>query len=231
VSGLCESLRADCGAVWASLHEHPFLRELAAGTLPLEKFRFYIDQDLHFLPDFARAIGLAIGRAEEEEMRLLVEEAQLVVGREIESERGLLRRVEELTAPRSEHERELAAVPAPATVAYSSWLLATAARGGALGVMVALLPCAWSYEDIAVVIADEVEPHPVYTEWVNLFASDEYVESIAERRATLDRLGADIDEARARRLSELFTMATRLELGFWDMAYSAEHWPDLAQAS
>ena len=35
-------LRARCDRIWAGLHAHPFLGELARGTLPLDRFRFFI---------------------------------------------------------------------------------------------------------------------------------------------------------------------------------------------
>jgi len=226
VTPLCEELRAGCRDVWEGLHEHPFLRELAAGTLPLETFRFYLEQDLFFLPDYLRAIGLAIGRADgEEELELLVSEAQIVAGRELESVQALLRRVEELTGP-GDADPE----PAPTTVAYTGFLLATAARGDAIDVMTALLPCAWSYADIALGIADEIAEHPIYSDWIRFFAGAEYVESIAERRATLDRVAASVGDSRRRRLGALFATAARLELAFWEMAYTQEQWPDLEEA-
>jgi thiaminase/transcriptional activator TenA len=225
VTPLCEELRAGCSDVWEGLHEHPFLRELAAGTLPLGTFRFYLEQDLFFLPDYLRAIGLAIGRADgEEELELLVSEAQIVAGRELESVQALLRRVEELTGP-GDADPE----PAPTTVAYTGFLLATAARGDAIDVMTALLPCAWSYADIALGIADEIAEHPIYSDWIRFFAGAEYVESIAERRATLDRVAAGVGDSRRRRLGALFATAARLELAFWEMAYTHERWPDMEE--
>ncbi len=226
VTPLCEELRAGCGDVWEGLHAHPFLRQLAAGTLPLETFRFYLEQDLFFLPDYLRAIGLAIGRADgDEELQLLVSEAQIIVGRELESVRALLRRVEELAGP-----GDAAPEPAPTTVAYTGFVLATAARGDAIDVMTALLPCAWSYADIALGITDEIAEHPIYSDWIRFFAGTEYVESIAERRATLDRVASGVRESRRRRLGALFETAARLELAFWEMAYTQEQWPDLEEA-
>jgi thiaminase/transcriptional activator TenA len=212
----CEELREECGDVWESLLEHPFVRELAAGTLPLERFRFYVAQDLLFLDDYARAIGFAVGRADgDEDLRLLVDELQIVVGREIASELELLRRVEELVGP------EPRTAPDPTTIAYGSFLLATAARGDALDVMAALMPCAWSYADIGLLHAGDSADHPVYADWLRFFGGAEYVDSIAERRTVLDRLTASVSPARRRRLGELFTNAARLELAFWDMAYRA----------
>lgn len=226
VTPLCEELRAGCRDVWESLHEHPFVRELAAGTLPLETFRFYLEQDLFFLPEYLRAIGLAIGRADgEQELELLVSEAQIVVGRELEGVQALLLRVEELTGP-GESDPE----PAPTTVAYTGFVLATAVRGDAIDVMTALLPCAWSYADIAQRVADETADHSIYRDWIGFFAGTEYVDSIAERRAALDRVAAGLGESRRRRLEVVFATAVRLELAFWEMAYRHEQWPDLEEA-
>lgn len=215
----CDALRADSADIWGRLHAHPFVQELAAGTLPLEKFRLYIEQDLLFLPDYARATGMAMGRARGyDELRQLVTQAHIVVEREIGNERQLLSSVTEL----------MPAVPAPvgalpATSTYGNWMLATASRGDALDVMVAQLPCAWSYADIAVLLGDKVADHPVYRDWFEFFGGDFYVSSIGYRRQVLDGLLAPLGTARRRRHSELFATATRLELAFWDMAYGEDH--------
>ena len=52
--------------VWAALHAHPFLSELVHGVLPLEKFRFFIEQDLLYLPDFARCVAMGAAKSESE---------------------------------------------------------------------------------------------------------------------------------------------------------------------
>jgi thiaminase/transcriptional activator TenA len=214
----CDALRERCRVVWQALLEHPFVREVAAGTLPLEKFRRYLEQDVLFLDDYARAIGLGIGRAaDEEELRQLAEQLQLVVAHELAGERDLLRRVEDLAG-----RAEGPVVPAPVTTTYSGFLLATAVRGDALDLMVAMLPCAWSYAEIGLAHAGGVAAHPIYTDWLRFFAGAEYVDSIAARRAALDRAVGRAAPTRHAQLTELFTTAARLELAFWDMAYSEE---------
>ena len=50
---------SDCAELWDALHAHPFIRELAAGTLPPESFRFYIEQNLQYLLEYARAMAIA----------------------------------------------------------------------------------------------------------------------------------------------------------------------------
>jgi thiaminase/transcriptional activator TenA len=227
-ASFCESLRDDCAETWRALHDHPFIRELAAGTLEPDRFRFYVEQDLFFLPELARAVATGIAHADgDAEMRHFAEEVAIVVGREVENQHRLLQRTAELGAA----DRGGSAGAAPATLAYGSFLVATAYRGGAVEVMAALLPCTWSYADIAVSLEAEIADHPVYAEWVRFFADPGYVELIGQRRATLDRLADELPAARRRRLSGIFTMSTRLEHAFWDMAYRLEQWPDLAGAA
>lgn len=219
----CETLRADCAAAWQGLHDHPFIGELAAGTLAPERFRFYCEQDLFFLPELARAVAIGASRADEPELRHFADELAVVVGREMDNQRLLLDRVVALGA----EDRGGRACAAPACVAYGGFLVSTAARGGALELMAALLPCTWSYADIAEPLRDRIAPHPVYAGWVGFFADPAYIELIAGRRATLDRLAEGISDRRRRRLSEIFTASTRLERQFWDMSYGLVQWPDL----
>ena len=220
----CESLRAESGELWEGLHEHPFIRELAAGTLSLDSFRFFLEQDQFFLPELARAVALgAAGAADDVELRHFAEELEAVVVREAGNNEELLRRLVALGAA----DQGGARLPAPATVAYSGFLVSTATLGGSLEIMAALLPCTWSYADIAVRLERETADHPVYAAWVGFFASDDYVELIAGRRLALDRLVETASAARKRRLSDTFTMAVRLEALFWTMAYEQEQWPDL----
>ncbi len=40
-----EQLRREAEPVWERVFSHPFLREIKDGTLPLEKFRYYLGQD------------------------------------------------------------------------------------------------------------------------------------------------------------------------------------------
>jgi thiaminase/transcriptional activator TenA len=226
VTSFCETLRDDCRDAWQALHDHPFIRELAAGTLAPDRFRFYVEQDLFFLSDLGRAVAIGMSRArDDDQMRELAEEAAIVVGRERENQAELLRRVVSLGAA----DRGGSDEPAPATLAYGCYLVATAARGGALELTAALLPCTWSYADIAVALEEEIADHPVYGEWVRFFADPAYVELIAERRAAFDVRVAREPDAVRRRLSEAFGTSTRLERAFWDMAYACERWPDRSE--
>ena len=139
---LSASLRAQSEHVWEGLHAHPFLRELSGGVLPLEKFRFFIEQDLLYLPDFARCIAMGAAKSRTEtELRYFTAQLQGTLGMEIPNQQRVLGRLLELGA----EDRAGALGMAPANVAYTSYLKAVAALEGPLEIVAAVLPCAWSY--------------------------------------------------------------------------------------
>ena len=219
----CELFRRDCAAVWDSLRRHPFIRELAAGTLPPEKFRFFLEQNLMYLPEYARV--MAVGAATSEDVSLTrYYSAALahVVETEIPENEELLDRVLALGAA----DRGGRAPMAPANLAYTSFLLATAFRYGPAEIMAAITPCTWSYGDIAASLGESSD-HPLYAEWIAFYTSPAYTGPMLEMNDRLNALAADAGEAMLGRLSDLFRTSVRLEWGFWQMAYRCEQWPDL----
>lgn len=226
-TGTCDSFRKGCGPLWHRLTAHPFVVEMAAGELPPEKFRFYIEQNIQYLPDYARvlAMGAAKSRDRAELSRFTRSLAQ-IVDFELDQNAELLRRVLDLGAG----DRGGSDGKAPATVAYTSWLMATGATGGPLEVLTAIMPCAWSYSEIALAFPQPA-PHPVYREWLTFFGSEEYSLYVRELRHELDVALAGAAEHEQRRLAEIFRMGARLELEFWDMGYGMRDWPDRITAA
>jgi thiaminase/transcriptional activator TenA len=223
---LSASLRDQSERVWAGLHAHPFLRELSCGTLPLEKFRFFIEQDLLYLPEFARCIATGAAKSRTEtELRYFTAQLQGTQDLEIPNQRRVLDRLLELGA----EDRAGGLGMGPANVAYTSYLQAVAARDGPLEIVAAVLPCAWSYVEIAERLAGERAEHPVYSDWVGFYLTDEVSSLVRMMREDFDSMAreADVGPTRRRQLAEIFTMSSRLEGAFWEMAYTLDQWPDL----
>jgi thiaminase (transcriptional activator TenA) len=223
---VCRRLRDRSAATWDALHRHPFIREMAGGTLPVEKFRFYVEQNLMYLVEYARAMAIAASKADDvATMKLFADDVANILDSEIPENRELLRRVVELGA----EDRGGAAAMAPGNVAYTSFLVSTAARGDPLEVMAAIVPCTWSYGDIGSSLIAEgvVHDHPVYAEWIRFFGEPSYDRIVAKMRDDFEAMADGADAVTLERLSELFHTSVRLERGFWDMAYGLEHWPDL----
>ncbi len=224
--GFSGRLRAQCDRVWAGLHAHPFLAELARGTLPLDRFRFFIEQDLLYLPAFARCMAAGAAKSGTgAELEFFTRQLDGIIRLEIPSNQRLLAHVIGLGAADRGGSRAMA----PATVAYTSFLLATAANGGPLEITAAILPCSWSYIEIAEGLAGQLAEHPVYTEWVAFYLQAEEADLVRDMRDTFDaRTGEGmVSEAKRAELADIFMMSSRLEGMFWDMAYTLDQWPDL----
>jgi thiaminase/transcriptional activator TenA len=224
---ICDEMRAGSADIWEGLHAHPFLRELAAGTLALDNFRYFLEQDDFYLVEYARCLAMGAAKSRDEtELRYFTTDLDQVLETELPSNRALLARVIELGAA----DRGGALTMAPATVAYTSYLQSLALRGGPLEIMAALLPCAWSYVEIAHRLAAAgTATNEVYADWIAYFTLPANVEMVASMRRDFDRLALEggLGAAKRAELGRIFATSSRLERGFWEMASTLERWPDL----
>lgn len=222
-----EALRSPNQDVWRSLLDNRFVAAMADASLPLECFRFYIEQNLIYLPAYARVLGFGAARSTTlAELGRFSGSIRQIVDVEIETNQRLRDRIIEAGAA----DRGGAEEAAPACLAYTSHLLATAATGDALDIMAVTLPCAWSYHEIAVRYPDPV-PHPVYSEWLAFFASADYRAYLTELLTTLDGIAGDVDASRLDRLQRHFRAGARLEHEFWEMGFGMRQWPDSVWSS
>jgi thiaminase/transcriptional activator TenA len=217
-------LRSSVGSLWNALIEHPFPAGLADATLPLERFRFYVTQNLLYLPDYARMLAVGASRSRDGVVLDEYTEALVnIVKVEIPQNELMLANVVDLAGAGAPAE----AVPAPATVAYTSWLLSVAANGDANDIAAALLPCAWSYGEIARRRIADAVAHPVYSGWLEFFASAGYDAVVTALRDSFDRELRAMPEPARERAAGIFLTGCRLERQFWDQGFSGATWPDL----
>jgi thiaminase/transcriptional activator TenA len=228
-------LREAAAPVWDAQLNHPFVRGIGDGSLPEDRFRFYVRQDYLFLIDYGRLLALAAARAPRLEwMRRFASLAESVLETEMDLHRQFAARWG-ITAEQLESERT-----APATDAYCDFLLRTASLGDFAELVAALLPCMWSYAEIGSHLAaaglPEIErgPRPTrhsvssdvpsgtpgrYAEWVEMYASDEFEQLAAWCRDLTDAAAAEVAGPARRRMHAAFRASSEHELAFWDSAW------------
>lgn len=207
-------LKAACAEDWARYIDHPFVKELGAGRLPAAAFRHYLEQDYLFLLQFARAWALAVVKSESlAQMRHAARGLSAILDQELSLHVAF-------AAEWEVSEAELAAVAeAPATLAYTRYVLATGLAGDLLDLEVALAPCIIGYAEIGAALARRtvLNGHP-YRAWIEAYAGEEYQEVARSAAAELDRLWQSrAGGGRFERLATIFRDATRLEADFWQM--------------
>src|SRR6476620_5321811 len=126
---LSAALWSENADVAAAVLAHPFVRGIGDGSLLRERFACYLAQDAFFLESFARAYALALARSPDTTTLLTL--ADLLAG--VREELGLH------ASYAARWGIDMAGVePASATLAYTEFLLATAATGG-LGMVFAAM--------------------------------------------------------------------------------------------
>ena len=211
-------LRGAAESIWQAQHEHPFVRGIGDGSLDPERFRHYVRQDYLFLIEYGRLLALACARAP----RLEVQErfadlAQATLRTEMDLHRAY---AAEWGIAREELEAER---PAPATRAYTDFLLRTATLGDFAELVAALLPCMWGYSEVGRTLAGRGRPaNELYARWIDMYAGDEFAELAGWCREICDAAAADVGGAGRERMREAFLASSRHELALWEMAWRME---------
>jgi thiaminase (transcriptional activator TenA) len=119
---------------------------------------------------------------------------------------------------------ELEAEPAaPATAAYTDFLLRTAALGDYSELVAALLPCMWGYAEIGARLASAGVPsHAGYAAWIAVYADPEFQALAAWARELTDAAGADAGPGAHARMHAAFRASSEHELAFWEAAWRYE---------
>jgi thiaminase/transcriptional activator TenA len=191
------------------------VREIAAGTLPKERFRGYFEQNIAYLEEYARSLAhVAAASPDSAALEVLTELLSQIVATELPANRGFLERLGgDPGAVRG------VATMEPTTYAYTRHLLAaTALKDCACG-LTAVLPCQWSYCEIGSSIGRSKPEDAIFRDWIGVFANAEYEALLERATGLLDRLGATADDAQVAEMTTIFDASTRYEIEFWDMAY------------
>jgi thiaminase/transcriptional activator TenA len=214
-TGVSEVLHEAGREAWSATVSHPMVLAIGDGSLPHATFHRYFTQNVLYLENYARAIGTIVGKAPDRAAvdtltRFLVQ----IVETEIPANLGFLERLggdADTVAGRG--------AMLPTTYAYTRHLLSVCALGDCAEGLTAVLPCQWSYGELAGELALHRPADPIYADWISLFDNDHYAELVAHTTSLLDTLVDVEDEHRMASLRGIFERSTRYEAEFWDMAY------------
>jgi len=194
----------------------PFNTELSNGTLPKEKFIFYLAQDAYYLLEFGRTLSTISGRMQDAE--LVMAFAGFSTGA--------------IFAERSLHESYFVEFglpnkvePSPATLLYTNYILSQAAYASVEVAAAAVLPCFWIYKAVGDhIFAQQTGDQNPYKRWIDMYAGLEFAAAVEKAITITDQLAEGANAATQQKMLSAFEMATRLEWMFWDSAYELEKW-------
>ncbi|MDX2482717.1 MAG: TenA family protein [Pseudodonghicola sp.] len=208
--------RAGAAQDWSRYTQHAFVEGLRDGSLRRDNYLHYLRQDYVFLIHFARAWALAAAKAKTlDEMAAASATVHALVHEEMPLH------VQTCAAQGIDRATLEATPEAPENLAYTRYVLEAGYSGDFLDLLAALAPCVLGYGAIGARLAGN---SGAYADWCATYGGDTYQALCRSVGALIDdaivrRLGPGwADLPRAAELQARFSTATRLEIGFWDMA-------------
>lgn len=204
--------------IYHEILKMPFIEELKNGTLPLEKFQFYMLQDAKYLEHYGRALAALGSKAGDNEMALDFFEFgknALIVERALHEayfKQFKLEPNQEITIePVCHHYIHFL----KSTVAYDPIEVATAA----------ILPCFWIYKEVGdhIYQNQNTENNP-YKNWIETYSGEEFAEGVKKALQYSNDMAENSTEKGQKAMLEAFIAASRLEFKFWDAAYRNITW-------
>jgi thiaminase/transcriptional activator TenA len=206
--------------IYRAILAHPFLAGLADGTLPSDAFAFYVVQDALYLRRYSQALAEVGRRAPSApEAEMFARHAAEAV----EVERALHGSL--LAGLGIDAAAAASAEPAPANLAYTSYLLATVCTGSYAEGVGAVLPCYWIYWEVGRELIRRGSPDPRYQRWIDTYGGEEFGGIVQEVLAVTDGLGDGLPADERALAHRRFRASSRYEWMFWDMGYRQERWP------
>ena len=211
-----ERLMAEAQPIWRRIFAHPFLREIKDGTLPLEKFQYYLCQDYHYLEGFGRAVAMTLAKAPdsgilEELSHRVMTPIERPLHHQLVAEAGM--------SMDDVHQ----AKRSPTNTAYVNHMLAIASHYGLGPTAASLLPCPWTYH----LLREELgaAEHPLYSQWSAFYVAGMLQDSVDAWRSFVDREAQSARPGELEAMRQAFLTSSRYEYMFWEMAYNMEQWP------
>ena len=202
--------------VWNAIKRHPFLEELEAGSLSIEKFRYYIIQDYHYLGAFGRSAAAALAAAPDTETaRKLLLRVTTPVERPLHA-----KLFDALGVTADDISRSLAA---PTNLAYQNHIEVSMRVDGMACGVAALLPCPRIYHEVGKVLSEPKQP--VFKIWQSTYSEGLLEESTRAWSELLDDLAQTAGPELRDRMTSAYLTSVQYERMFWTMAYNLEQWP------
>ncbi|MCW4457935.1 bifunctional hydroxymethylpyrimidine kinase/phosphomethylpyrimidine kinase [Microbacterium sp. MPKO10] len=192
--------------VRADIDDLAFITGLTDGTLDPAAFRHYLVQDTLYLRDYSRMLAAASTLAP------TVAEQEFWAS-------GALNALAGETAVHAHFLGDLsvvdAAPKAPATIAYTNHLAATAARDSYAVLAAALLPCYWIYVDVGTRMLPNAASDTPYMPWLSTYEDPTFANASTRAIEIVTRLAADADSATRDRMWRAFRLSAEHELRFF----------------
>lgn len=198
--------------IYADILRHPFVCQLADGSLSRQRFEFYISQDALYIDNYSRVLAHIASR----------------IPSKSHSEDFLRFALDGVMVEKALHrsflgDSPVAADPSPACMLYMAFESSKAIEPVEVEAA-AILPCFWVYQRVGEEILRRSAPDNPYRLWIETYADKAFALSTLKAIEICDSLAAGAPQHILDSMTRAFVYATRMEWMFWDSAFNMQQW-------
>ena len=200
--------------VYNAILAHPFIQELADGTLPPDKFSRYLAQDEIYSSGFVRRlVQFTETLPDGEEKAFFTEFSQA----SIDSEEAMHQRYMERYGIDGKD------LPSRITSEYGAHSQQALDSGLKEVALAAMLPCLWIYNRAGLDILQiaELDGNP-YMDWIMEYGDEEFTTEMDQILKFIDKWVAAAEDDVVSKMDAAFLEAARFEYAFWDYCYTGD---------
>lgn len=201
--------------IYTQIMIHPFIQQLADGSLNAAQFRHYIEQDALYLAQYRKIMAAIAARCDD----LVHQNCFLHFAvATIEAEQALHQ-----TFLGQQDLTQLSA--SPSNLLYTGYLYQQLNTQPLAVCIASILPCFYLYQQVGQALQTQSidDAHP-YAQWINTYASATFEQDVKTVLTIADELAKASTEAICAQMTEVFIQASKMEWLFWDSAWREETW-------
>ncbi len=205
----------ECEDVYHSIIELPFVRELMNGSLPEEKFLFYLNQDALYLAEYGKILASIAGKLDKKEWR----EAFLHFSSDTVQVEQALHQIYLNNNKRTSQ-------PTPTCMLYTGHMYKQLASASIQETISSILPCFWVYKVVGdYILANQTKGENRYQSWIDTYGGVEFAEAVKLAISICDEIASNSTPEIQNQMTSAFKYAFKMEWMFWQSAWDMEEWP------
>ena len=220
---LVDRIKAYAGESWNAYVHHPWIDAIIRGDLDIERFKFFLVQDLPYLADFARVYFLGFAKLKPAELRAFRPFLQLLAGYdEGKWEEELLVQI-----GCSDYSTDRWAA-SKSREGYMNHLVRVAHEGTALETLVAMLPCSMGFAELGERCHGlDLSKHSApYQRWLGLYSRPFQRQQVTAIIDGLEFCASTATEAELAALERVFLRSVQHQIHVFDAAWRLQDpWP------
>lgn len=203
--------------IYHQIMAHPFIQQLANGTLSAAKFHHYIEQDTLYLAQYRNIMAAIAAKCDNSQHQKQFLHFSLAT---IEAEQAVHQYF------MAGYKQSVPCTARPATLLYTGYLYQQLSTQPLPVIVASILPCFYLYQQVGACLLSRHFPenHPYYA-WIATYASDEFKQDVATALNIADELAENTLPAIQHLMTETFLTTAKMEWLFWDSAWRQESWP------